>query len=52
MNIEELFARNGEYTQEEIELKLYETFCRFFNMSPMEMMLKYGGRSDEVQEAE
>lgn len=47
MKIEDLFKRYGEYAQEEIELRMHETFCRFFEMSPMEMLLKYGERGDE-----
>lgn len=30
-----------------IEFRLYETFCRFFNMSPLEMAM-YGDETDEA----
>ena len=41
MKLEELMRRHEAYLQEEVEQRLYETFCRFFDMSPMEMIMNY-----------
>lgn len=47
MKLEDLMRSHEKYLQEESELRLYETFCRFFGMSPMEMILKYEDKRDE-----
>jgi hypothetical protein len=43
----EVIIDQSETGLQTIELKLYETFCRFFNMSPMEMIHEYGERIEK-----
>ena len=47
MKLEELMTNMRESELETIELQLYETFCRIFEVSPMEMILKYEVRVNE-----